>query len=202
MNSDIASPFQQAWRGYFSSLLRWDDLERFWGTLRESQGPWYIYAVGEAVPAVPADQATLEKFITEIDVLLRTEHDEDYCGIVYADDIEAPRFVKIRHYGLLANRGRQERLERARAMLGAAGAPAPLPPRTLPQCPRCGWAASSCHGLFREYFRAASGGSSKTLALVASGGTFGATFPFLLPGSYTLSFTAPASVTSFTTSNL
>lgn len=45
-----------------------------------------------------------------------------------------------------------------------------------------------------------SGGSSKTLPLVASGGTYGATFPYLVPGSYTLSFTAPASITSFTTS--
>ena len=31
-----------------------------------------------------------------------------------------PRFVKIRHYGLLANRGRTQRLERARALLGVA----------------------------------------------------------------------------------
>ena len=53
-----------------------------------------------------------------------------------------PRFVKIRHYGLLANRGRQGRLARARALLGAAEAPAPPGPRqTLPKCPRCGWAA-------------------------------------------------------------
>jgi hypothetical protein len=55
-----------------------------------------------------------------------------------------PRFVKIRHYGLLANRGRQQRLERARALLspGQPTAPAPAPtPRTLPVCPHCGWAA-------------------------------------------------------------
>ena len=55
-----------------------------------------------------------------------------------------PRFVKIRHYGLLANCGRQQRLERVRALLGpgqpTAPAPAP-PPRTLPVCPHCGWAA-------------------------------------------------------------
>jgi hypothetical protein len=31
-----------------------------------------------------------------------------------------PRFVKIRHYGLLANRGRTQRLERARTLLGVA----------------------------------------------------------------------------------
>jgi hypothetical protein len=55
-----------------------------------------------------------------------------------------PRFVKIRHYGLLANRGRQQRLARARALLspGQPTAPAPAPtPRTLPVCPHCGWAA-------------------------------------------------------------
>ena len=55
-----------------------------------------------------------------------------------------PRFVKIRHYGLLANRGRQQRLARARALLspGQPTAPAPAPtPRSLPICPHCGWAA-------------------------------------------------------------
>ena len=55
-----------------------------------------------------------------------------------------PRFVKIRHYGLLANRGRQQRLERARALLSPnqPTAPAPAPTvRTLPVCPHCGWAA-------------------------------------------------------------
>jgi hypothetical protein len=61
-----------------------------------------------------------------------------------------PRFVKSRHYGLLANRGRQLRLQQARVLLHAqppAGQPlpdikptTPLPPK-LPICPHCGWAA-------------------------------------------------------------
>lgn len=42
------------------------------------------------------------------------------------------RFVKIRHYGLLANRGRQSRVAVARQRLGA---PPPAPP--VP-CPHCG----------------------------------------------------------------
>jgi hypothetical protein len=55
-----------------------------------------------------------------------------------------PQFVKIRHYGLLGNRGRQPRLERARTLLnpGSAAVPAPAPPapppRLLPICPHCG----------------------------------------------------------------
>jgi hypothetical protein len=49
------------------------------------------------------------------------------------------RFVKIRHYGLLANRGRQERLRCARVLLGASEAPPPTTPmRALPKCPHCG----------------------------------------------------------------
>jgi Domain of unknown function (DUF4382) len=45
-----------------------------------------------------------------------------------------------------------------------------------------------------------SGGSAKTLTLTdAGGGVFGASFKFLLPGSYTLGFTAPGTLT-FTTS--
>ncbi len=61
-----------------------------------------------------------------------------------------PHFVKIRHYGLLANRGRQERLQRARALLPPRDSqPATLQPRALatpeprprPVCPHCGWAA-------------------------------------------------------------
>jgi hypothetical protein len=53
-----------------------------------------------------------------------------------------PRFVKIRHYGLLANRGRQQRLQQARALLGASEAPAPpAAVRSLPKCPHCSWAA-------------------------------------------------------------
>lgn len=43
------------------------------------------------------------------------------------------RFVKIRHYGLLANRGRAERLERARQFIGQS--PQAPPPSTAPETP-------------------------------------------------------------------
>jgi hypothetical protein len=53
-----------------------------------------------------------------------------------------PRFVKIRHYGLLANRGRQDRLWRVRTLLRVPEPAAPVgPARSLPKCPHCGWAA-------------------------------------------------------------
>lgn len=56
-----------------------------------------------------------------------------------------PRFVKIRHYGLLANRGREERLQSCRQLLRWAGAAAQLetqPPAPaaalVERCPVCG----------------------------------------------------------------
>ena len=55
------------------------------------------------------------------------------------------RFVKIRHYGLLANRGRHQRLQQARRLLKVEPAALSDAPATqlpvLPRCPHCGWAA-------------------------------------------------------------
>ncbi len=87
--------YQQAFRGSFTSMLRWPQLDTLWQTLREQDKAWYIYAVGEPPPEQPVDREQLDTFITEIDKLLRQEHDEDYCGIVYADEPEDPAFIKI-----------------------------------------------------------------------------------------------------------
>ena len=51
------------------------------------------------------------------------------------------RFVKIRHYGLLANRGRQDRLRRVRVLLRVQAPSVPaVAQRPRPKCPHCGWA--------------------------------------------------------------
>lgn len=89
-------PYLRAFRGSFISALRWHHLDTLWERLREHAGDgWYVYAVGEVPPVTPSDAARVEAFITEVDRLLRDEHKEDYCGIVYADDLETPSFIKI-----------------------------------------------------------------------------------------------------------
>ncbi len=91
-----AEAFLRAFRGSFTSALRWHQLDALWEVLRaDADGGWYLYAVGEPPPEAPADAVQVCRFIEEIDALLRREHDEDYCGIVYADDRERPAFVKI-----------------------------------------------------------------------------------------------------------
>jgi hypothetical protein len=88
------SEFMAAYTGRFWSVLSWDQLSAFWQRLDPAAG-WYLYALGEPVPAAPSDADTVAAFIHRIDVLLRDDHRESYCGIVYADNLEQPRFVKI-----------------------------------------------------------------------------------------------------------
>ena len=89
-------PFLAAFRGSLTSALRWPQLDALWERVRERAGlGWYLYQVGEPPPARPADAGQVETFIRELDALLRAEHQESYCGIVYADDLAAPRLIKI-----------------------------------------------------------------------------------------------------------
>ncbi|MGW8227913.1 MAG: hypothetical protein ACWGOW_03380 [Gammaproteobacteria bacterium] len=89
-------PFMQTYRGAFSGILRWPQLDELWETLRQqTDKQWYIYAVGETPPSQVSDAAQLDTFIQAIDPLLRSEHKEDYCGIVYVDNRQSPSFIKI-----------------------------------------------------------------------------------------------------------
>ncbi|GAO36391.1 hypothetical protein SCT_1797 [Sulfuricella sp. T08] len=86
--------FQRQMSGLLYSLLKWAQLSEFWTKVDKDAG-WYLYAVGEAVPIAPATPAQVEKFIVEMDALLRQDHRESYCGIVYADCLDKPSFIKI-----------------------------------------------------------------------------------------------------------
>jgi hypothetical protein len=95
MSTADADAFLTAFRGSFTSTLRWPQLDALWERVRAAPDGWFVYAVGEALPAAPASCDELLRFIDEVDALLRREHDEDYCGIVYADVPAAPRMIKI-----------------------------------------------------------------------------------------------------------
>ena len=96
MDVSIEETYLAAFKGNFTSTMRWPDLEDFWQVLKGSaDDSWYIYAVGEKPPENTVEKTQLINFIDEMDALLRKEHEEDYCGIVYVDDKSAPAFVKI-----------------------------------------------------------------------------------------------------------
>lgn len=88
--------FYNAFRGYFAGILSWENLDQLWATLKQqANDQWYVYAVGEESPQRPASKEELLQFIDAIDALLRKEHEEDYCGIVYVDNRDHPQFIKI-----------------------------------------------------------------------------------------------------------
>lgn len=96
MDAAVTQDYLQAFRGSFTSVLRWPQLDEFWDSLKNQvDDSWYIYAVGEEPPQSTTDKDNVLKFIDEIDVLLHREHDEDYCGIVYVDNKETPSYIKI-----------------------------------------------------------------------------------------------------------
>jgi hypothetical protein len=102
--------FDALFDGMLFSLLSWEQLTEFWQRLDPAAG-WYLYAVGEALPGAAADAAHVSAFVAEIDALLRKEHHEDYCGIVYADSLSNPRIVKIydpNHLGTSCGSGKHK----------------------------------------------------------------------------------------------
>jgi hypothetical protein len=86
--------FTRKLHGMLYGIMTWNQLTQFWQKLDVSAG-WYLYAVGETPPTEAADSAHVKKFTADLDQLLREEHREDYCSIVYADDLERPTFIKI-----------------------------------------------------------------------------------------------------------
>ncbi len=91
-----ASKFYSRYRGSFTGVLKWPQLDEFWKILKNKAGVgWYIYAIGEPVPEQPGSAEAVTIFIEEINELLRQEHKEDYCGVVYVDNKQDPEFIKI-----------------------------------------------------------------------------------------------------------
>lgn len=92
----LDTAFYSQYRGTFSGILRWPQLDEFWQALRnKADAHWYIYTVGEPVPQRASTSTEVLNFISDIDARLRREHDERYCGLVYTDSKTDPGFIKI-----------------------------------------------------------------------------------------------------------
>lgn len=87
--------FQTRYQGSFTSTLRWQQLDELWQMVLHQPDSWYIYCVGENLPDTKASGNDLQQFILAIDKLLRQDHAYDYCGIVYADNLDQPNLIKI-----------------------------------------------------------------------------------------------------------
>ena len=94
--SEVKNDFYTQYRGSFTSLLKWQNLDNFWRLLLKNDEPcWYVYDTGKPPPAVTLSADEFRNFIQFIDHHLRDLHKHDYCGIVYTDSKTKPTFIKI-----------------------------------------------------------------------------------------------------------
>jgi len=92
----MSEEFLEKYNGLLRGVMQWDKLDTLWSAVRKQNADgWYIYALGHEIPEKIANSDEVEHFIERMDKLLREEHDEDYCGIVYTDDFSHPTLVKI-----------------------------------------------------------------------------------------------------------
>jgi len=90
------TPFMALYQGYLQGVMKWADWDEFVAVLKtQTDKGWYVYHVGDEAPQQPASAEQFSIFVDEIDVLLKKEHQEDYCGIVYTSDPKEPQLVKI-----------------------------------------------------------------------------------------------------------
>ena len=91
----MSASFLEQIESKFYGILSWDQLDNLWQKLGESKHAWFIYQVGDAVPDEPLEGNELADAIHALDQLLRQEHEHDYCGIVYVNDMDTPTIVKV-----------------------------------------------------------------------------------------------------------
>ena len=108
--------FMQKFQGRLTGILKWQQLDELWQTLQsQNMDNWYIYHIGDSVPQNVCSIKQFQQFLVEINKLLRHDHQERYCGIVYVDDKTQPDFIKIYDPNNLGQ------------VCGSSGAPPPLP---------------------------------------------------------------------------
>jgi len=91
--SDYFDKFQ----GRFIGIMQWDDCHALLQKLINQPNGWYLY---DTLEVAPDKTINVDDFINQINTIkdiLTSEHQERYCGIVYANDLDNPTFVKIFH---------------------------------------------------------------------------------------------------------
>ena len=89
-------PYYIANRGYFKGIRHWHEFDAFWEELESlNDGQWYVYDTHKEPPTTAHDKPAFSEFLSMTNQLLHEQHQEDYCGIVYVDNKQAPEFIKI-----------------------------------------------------------------------------------------------------------
>ncbi len=87
------TPFWRAYNGTFAGLPSWAGFDAFWARFEAAGGEWYVFdPTGDAPEAPVADVAAI---LAEARACVEQVRARSFCGAVFADDLEAPSFVKV-----------------------------------------------------------------------------------------------------------
>ncbi len=87
--------YREAYEGWLSGLLEWDDFDRVMAAVAASPAGWWVYDTRGEPPEAPEPEVSLPDRLAEVSQFLRRYHRASYCGFAYADDKASPSIVKI-----------------------------------------------------------------------------------------------------------
>ncbi|MCH9746123.1 MAG: hypothetical protein K0U04_05310 [Proteobacteria bacterium] len=87
----------QKFKGRFIGIMQLEDCDALLQKLIDMPDDWFIFNTLQPMPSERLQAADFINKMKHIKSIIDDEHDERYCGIVYADDIKNPTFVKIFH---------------------------------------------------------------------------------------------------------
>lgn len=87
--------FAEVMQSPLYGIISWERWDQIRARIGADGRAWYVYAVGHGLPPQPFADNALQHALDEIHALLKRDHEEDYLGIVYADDLDQPSLLKI-----------------------------------------------------------------------------------------------------------
>lgn len=91
-------PDTEFWRVYdgpMKGVLDWERYKAFMDLLGASDGEWFVFDLHGDVPDTPVSGAKFAAALARADTLVRAVRNRPWLGAVYADDLNAPSYVKI-----------------------------------------------------------------------------------------------------------
>lgn len=96
MNADNATQiFIDKFHKRYIGIMQWDDFEGFWQGLKNQTQDWFLYDTNTPPPRKISEN--IKQTLDNIHKIIKEEHQERYCGLIFTDDLKTPTLVKIFH---------------------------------------------------------------------------------------------------------
>lgn len=94
INADLPdTAFWRAYGGKFAGLPTWAAFDAFWARFEAAGGDWYVFDPSGNAPRAPEPDLAAAR--AEARGCVEQVRARGFCGAVFADNLEAPTFVKV-----------------------------------------------------------------------------------------------------------